>query len=96
MTPSPAVLSRSLSADDFKDNILFQAASNTAYFYYNGDSPTFEAPVGMNIFMDDVMVASLTFDASRLNPPSPFAFADPFDGTYYYQNFQSGNVYFYS
>jgi hypothetical protein len=46
--------------------------------------------------MDNVMVASLTFDASRLNPPSPFAFADPFDGTYYYQNFQSGNVYFYS
>jgi hypothetical protein len=96
MTPSPAVLSRSLSADDFKDNILFQAESETAYLYYNGDSPTFEAPIGMNIYMDDVIVASLTFDASRLNPPTPFAFADPFDGTYYYQNFQSGNVYFYS
>ena len=90
------MLTRSLTAAQFKDNIVFNSLTTTARLYYNNDSPTYESPVVMNLFLDDVLVAAMTFDASRVNPPSPFAFADPFDGTYYYENFQSGNVYFYS
>jgi hypothetical protein len=94
MTPSPAVLTRSLSANDFKDNIQFASLSATAVLYYNDVSPTFESPVALTIYFDDVVVASLAFDASRVG--TPFAYADPFDGAYYYQNFQGGSVYFYS
>jgi hypothetical protein len=93
-TPSPAVLQRMLEPDTLQDNIQFDASTETAVIYYNGDSPSFESPVSLVIHLDGVIVGALTFNSSRIG--TPFAYADPYDGVYYYQNFQAGNVYFYS
>jgi hypothetical protein len=83
-----------LEPDTLQDNIQFDSLTETAVIYYNGECPTFESPVSLIIYLDDVIVGSLTFDSSRIG--TPFAYADPYDGVYYYQNFQTGNVYFYS
>ena len=77
MTPSPAVLTRSLTANNFKDNIQFAASSVTAVVRYNGVSPTFESPVALTIYFNNAVVGALAFDASRVG--TPFAYADPFN-----------------
>ena len=98
-TPSPAVLSNMLEVNDITytdklqlvgDNITYP----TMAIYYNNSSADWESPVNMYIYLDNVQIARVTFNADRFN--TPYYIITEESGFKYYQNFSNGRVDFYS